>query len=78
MGNRLIIFYFTIQSIGGSLYFCAPAYAYQDLGSGSYFIQIILAALFGGFFFLKQYWKKVKNFLARLLNRKEDPNDGNQ
>jgi len=78
MGNRLIIFYFTIQSIGVSLYFCAPAYAYQDLGSGSYFIQILLAALFGGIFFLKQYWKKVKAFLTRLFKQKTDPHDGDQ
>lgn len=59
-----------------NLYFISIVYAYQDLGSGSYFIQIILAALFGGSFFLTKYWKKVKAFLNKMLKRKADPNDG--
>lgn len=59
-----------------NLFFISIVYAYQDLGSGSYFIQIILAALFGGSFFLTKYWKKVKAFLNKVLKRKADPNDG--
>jgi hypothetical protein len=78
MKTWLKILYLPIQSIGGNLFFFTQVYAYQDLGSGSYFIQIILAALFGGGFFLKQYWKKVKTFLAKRFRQKTDPHDGDQ
>jgi hypothetical protein len=36
------------------------AYSYIDLGSGSYIIQLILAAFVGISFSLKIYWKKIK------------------
>ena len=35
-------------------------YGYIDLGSGSYIIQLILAAFVGISFSLKIYWKKIK------------------
>ncbi len=59
-----------------NLFFISIVYAYQDLGSGSYFIQVILAAIFGVSFFLTKYWKKVKAFLNKVLKRKADPHDG--
>ena len=64
------VFFLVGEIIGSDCVF-----AYQDLGSGSYFIQIILAVLFGGSFFLKSYWKKLKIFLGRVLKRKEKPHD---
>jgi len=36
------------------------AYSYIDLGSGSYIIQLIIAAFVGISFSLKIYWKKIK------------------
>jgi len=78
MINWKNLIYFFIFFMGGKLIFCTKVCAYQDLGSGSYFIQIILAALFGGSFFLTKYWKKVKNFLGRVLKRKADPTDDNK
>lgn len=49
------------------------AYAYLDMGSGSYMIQILLASVFGVLFTLKSYWKRVWNglisiFRSRLSN----------
>lgn len=37
----------------------ASGHAYLDPGSGSFIIQLVLAALLGGGFALKVYWKKV-------------------
>lgn len=48
------------------------AYAYLDPGTGSYFIQIILAFIFGGFFTLKIYWKKIIDFCTKLGKYKKD------
>jgi hypothetical protein len=33
---------------------------YLDPGSGSFLLQILLAALLGGAFAIKIYWKKIK------------------
>ena len=38
--------------------------AYLDPGTGSYALQILLAALFGGMFALKQSWAEVKDWLS--------------
>lgn len=46
------------------------SYAYLDPGTGSYLLQIIAAALFTGLFFMKNWWKKLKEILSRILSRK--------
>lgn len=38
---------------------------YVDPGSGSYLIQVIIAAIFGAWFWLKGYFWKVKNFFSK-------------
>ncbi len=45
-------------------------YAYLDPGTGSYIIQIILAALVGVAFTIKIYWTKVKTFFVNLFSKK--------
>ena len=51
---------------------------YLDPGSGSIFIQLLLAALLGSIFLLKTYWKKLintcKEFIVKL-KRQKDSND---
>jgi hypothetical protein len=37
---------------------------YLDPGSGSFLIQLLLAALIGSAFAIKVYWKKVKAFFT--------------
>jgi len=44
------------------------AYAYIDLGTGSYIIQIAIATLLGALFTLKTFWGKVKEFFKRLFS----------
>lgn len=43
------------------------AYAYIDPGTGSYILQIVLAAALGALFALKMFWRNVKAFLTNLL-----------
>lgn len=55
-----------------SLCFCSEnAFAYLDPGSGSYFFQMMLAALFGMLFTIKIYWRKIKSFFINLFQKKE-------
>jgi hypothetical protein len=37
---------------------------YLDPGSGSMILQIVIAAVLGGAYAVKVYWKKIKRFLG--------------
>jgi hypothetical protein len=41
------------------------AYAYIDPGTGSYVMQVLLAAVLGASFVVKSYWNKIKTFFKR-------------
>jgi len=43
---------------------------YLDPGSGSYLLQLLIAAALGALFALRLYWKRVKGFFSRLLGRR--------
>jgi hypothetical protein len=45
---------------------------YLDPGSGSYFIQLLLASLMGGLFILGVYRKKVTDFFRNLFSNRQD------
>lgn len=47
------------------------AYAYLDPGTGSYLIQVMAAALFGGLFAIKMGWGHIKSFFQSLVGRKD-------
>ena len=47
------------------------ANAYLDPGSGSVLLQLILAALLGGGFLIKTYWRKITNIFRRLTGKEE-------
>jgi hypothetical protein len=53
-----VIFYFGLGR---------PTYAYIDPGSGSYFLQLLIAGLLAGMYSLKIYWGKIRSFLGRIL-----------
>ena len=46
---------------------------YVDPGSGSYLIQVIIAAVLGFLFYFKNIWWKIKAFFFRP--KKADPNE---
>lgn len=63
-----------VTSVAASV-FSAPlesGNAYLDPGSGSFLLQILLAALLGGLFVLRSYWGKVKSFFANLFSKEEN------
>jgi len=51
------------------LCFPAYAYAYLDPGTGSYFLQIIIATLLGSMYAIKHFWHKIKLFCTNLLSK---------
>jgi len=48
------------------------AFAYIDLGTGSFFFQVLLAAILGFLFTLKGYRKKIKIFLIDLFSKNKN------
>ena len=44
---------------------------YVDPGSGSYLIQVIIAAIFGAWFWLRGYWWKFKTYFNKEKPEKE-------
>ena len=59
----------TIITSAFTFFLCFPAYAYLDPGTGSYFIQIIIATLLGSIYAIKQFWYKIKLFCINLLSK---------
>lgn len=47
------------------------AYAYLDPATGSYVLQIIIAAIVGGLFLIKQYYSKIRGLFKNLFSREE-------
>jgi hypothetical protein len=54
------------------LLLCIPSglFAYIDPGSGSYIIQVIIAAFLGGAVAIKVFWQRIKNFFASRFSKK--------
>ena len=48
---------------------CFPAYAYLDPGTGSYFLQIIVATLLGALYAIKQSLYKIKLFCINIFSK---------
>ena len=46
-------------------------YAYLDLGSGSYFFQILLAGLLGFLFYSKTLWASIRTFFRKMFRRRK-------
>lgn len=45
---------------------------YLDPGSGSFLLQILLAAILGSAFAIKMYWRKLKSFFFKTSKNEED------
>jgi hypothetical protein len=46
------------------------AFAYIDPGTGSYFIQILIAGLLGLAFAIKAFWKNIIAFITQIFSRR--------
>ncbi len=49
--------------------FCFPrkVYGYIDPGTGSYFLQILIAGLLAALYSIKLFWAKIRAFLAKWI-----------
>ncbi len=49
--------------------FVDNAFAYLDPGTGSYIIQMILAAVLGIGVAIRLFWGRIKNFLKKMFSK---------
>ncbi|HEY8388913.1 MAG TPA: hypothetical protein VIK74_09930 [Parasegetibacter sp.] len=49
---------------------------YLDPGSGSYLLQMIIAAILGALFYIKGIWWRIKSFFMPRKNKKENKASG--
>jgi hypothetical protein len=47
------------------------AHAYLDPGTGSYILQLALAAIVGALFAVRLFWGRIKAFFTRLFSKQE-------
>jgi hypothetical protein len=52
--------------------------AYIDPGSGSYFIQAIIAALLGAAFWIKMSWHRIKAFFTGQKQSRQEKKEENK
>jgi hypothetical protein len=45
---------------------------YLDPGSGSFVLQLILAAILGGLLVLRSHWKKIRDGVRDLVTRQQE------
>lgn len=64
------IHYSVLLTLFGLFVLPGQAQAYLDPGTGSYVIQMVAAALFGGAFIAKTWWKEIRHFVSRITSRK--------
>ena len=50
-------------------------FLYLDPGSGSYLIQVIIAAILGALFYFKNIWWKLRAFFFRSKKKEATGND---
>ena len=59
----MIVFFFV------HVIFIQKADAYLDPGTGSYILQVIIAASVAGLYIIKLFWNKIKAFFNNLLKK---------
>ncbi|MCX6584494.1 MAG: hypothetical protein NT166_30355 [Candidatus Aminicenantes bacterium] len=59
--------------------FTSSAYGYIDPGTGSYLVQVLIAAFVGASLGVKVYWKKIRTLLKKWSEKnKENKNQGHE
>ncbi len=69
--TTIIVFFVLLIGLAGN------AHAYIDPGTGSYILQLLVAALLGAMFTLKLYWARVKNFFRTLTTKTKAEDERN-
>ncbi len=62
----------------GFLSLARQSYAYLDPGTGSYFLQILLAGIAGGGYLVVSSWGKIRQFLSTAFKKSKKGKPGDE
>jgi len=67
----------TLWGVGILFFLVLPsdAHAYLDPGTGSYLLQVLLAALVAITFGFRAFWSRIKGFFSGISGKQIDPNN---
>jgi hypothetical protein len=68
--QRILVF--TLALFWSVLFLTQPAHAYLDPGTGSYFMQVLMAFLLGGAFTVKMYWHRLRTVFSEESSYADD------
>ncbi len=51
--------------------FPQPAYAYLDLGTGSYIFQMAIGMFVGALFAIKMFWSNIKESIVSIFSKRK-------
>lgn len=54
-----------------TMWFKGVNMAYLDPGSGSFLLQLLIAAILGGLIAIRAYWGRLISFIRRIFSREE-------
>lgn len=67
---RTILFRSALFGAAATFLLPSRASAYIDPGTGSYVLQLLLAALLGALFAIKMFWSRTVGFVKNLFRRR--------
>jgi dolichol kinase len=67
------MFRFLIAAVLVAMIFPLALSAYIDPGTGSYILQVLIAAFVAVSFTTKVFWKRIKKFFSRKKEEKPEP-----
>lgn len=65
--NVLFYIYFALAAASASVLLPRPAFAYLDPGTGSYVLQILIAAAVGAAVAIRAFWQNIKLYINKLF-----------
>ena len=71
--KKIVLALFFAPSV--CLVFTENAYAYLDLGTVNYYLQVLIAGALGALFTMRVYWYKTKQFFKKLFSKKNSNED---
>ncbi len=72
MGFKLVLLLFVYFILA----FPQNVYAYLDMGTGSYFFQLLMAGLLGFSFFFKSFLRSSRTFVANIFSKSHEDEGG--
>ncbi len=71
MRRKLCMLHAGVWAAIAVLLCCGRAYAYLDPGTGSYVLQIVIAAAAGAAFTLKLFWRRIKLHIGGVVSKRK-------